>query len=413
MRRIRPQRTENSGDSGDAYREIVVPQKSGAATGAGKGNETRIAGKAFEEGDEARAIVGIDLPATVEALNDQGRGGVAGADIEDGPAGCHEAVRLAGDYGAAGFRLLGDQADVAGAEGRGQFVPGPIPGEFNVAVAAAKGFEGRTAGAGAGEGEVEAAIAAKVVDGRADGIDVVRQAEIAGVEYSERAAAGEGEGQNFGAIRPVIGDVDAVGGNAAGDETAAHAVAEGDDSVRLATDPVQKRTHDAGQTGAGAKDAEIHGDIGVEVHLPDEVARAEDGLEQASDEGQRGWCGQGQDQVRPGTKEAAAESAGEEGAVGERARKETVAEGQVRGADDLDGRAILGIGLGVGTATTDHADGMALSNQAAGQIREELASGCGVGVEKLIEDEDTHVANARGGYREAPILLGFRSECRR
>jgi hypothetical protein len=132
------------------------------------------------------------------------------------------------------------------------------------------------------------------------------------------------------------------------------------------------------------EDFEIDGDIGIEVHFPDEVAGAEDGLEETADDGERGGSGEGEDEVGPGAEEAAATRAGEEGGVREGAREEAASEGEVGGADDLDGGGIEGIGLGVGTASTDDADGMALGGEAAGEVREELAGGRGVGVEELI-----------------------------
>ena len=97
-----------------------------------------------------------------------------------------------------------------------------------------------------------------------------------------------------------------------------------------------------------------------------------------------GGGGEGEDEVRPGAKEAEVESAGTEGGVREGACQEGAAEGEVRSAGDLDGGGIKGIGFGVGTASTNDADGMALGGEAAGQVREELAGGRGVGVEELV-----------------------------
>src|ERR1035441_1185758 len=91
-----------------------------------------MGGEAFEKGDEALGIAGRHLPSTVEALNDEGRGGFAGTDVENGAAGGHEAVGFAGDDGTEGFGFLGDEADVAGAEGGGELAAGAIAGEFDV-----------------------------------------------------------------------------------------------------------------------------------------------------------------------------------------------------------------------------------------------------------------------------------------
>ena len=363
-----------------------MAEESDAAACAGEGDETGIGGEAFEKGDEARAIAGIDLPSTVEALNDQGRGGLAWTDVENGAAGGHEAIGLAGDDGAEGFRFLGDETNVAGP---GEFVAGPITEKGDVGVGiivGAEGFEGFALRAGSHKGEVEAAIGAEVVDCRAERIDVVGEAEIAPIEDPQRAGGGEREGLNFGAVRPVIGDVDALWGNAAADQTLAHAFAEGDNAIRLTTGVVERSAHEAGTPGAGVKDTEIDGDIGIEVHFPDEVAGTEDGLEKTTDDAERGGGGEGEDEVRPGAEETAVESAGEEGGVREGARHEAAAEGDVGSADDLDGRRIEGIGLdiGVGTAAADGADGVALGSEAASQIREELAGGRRVRVEELV-----------------------------
>src|ERR1019366_9254913 len=249
-----------------------------------------------------------------------------------GAAGGHEAIGLAGDDGAEGRRLLRDEADVTVSEGGGEFVAGAIAGKRDVAagiVAGAEGFDGFAPRPGSGKGEVEAAIGAEVVDCRANGLDIVGEAEIAGIEDSQRAGGGEREGLNFGAVRPVIGDVDALSGNAAADQTLAHAFAEGDNAIRLTTGVVERSAHEAGTPGAGVEDTEIDGDIGIEVHFPDEVAGTEDGLEETTDDAERGGGGEGEGEVRPGAEETAVESAGEEGGVREGARPEAAAEGDV------------------------------------------------------------------------------------
>jgi hypothetical protein len=136
---------------------------------------------------------------------------------------------------------------------------------------------------------------------------------------------------------------------------------------------VERGACEAGTPGAGIEDTEIDGDIGIHVHFPDEVAGAEHGFEEAADNGERGGRGEGEDEVGSGAEEAAAKSAGEEGGVREDPRREAAAEGEVARADNLDGGRIEGIGLGIGTATADDADGMTLGCQVAGKIREELA----------------------------------------
>src|ERR1035441_508011 len=127
-----PTSTEDGADAGDSDGEIVVAEEGGASALSGAGEEAGIGGEAFEERDEAPGIARGDLPSTVEALNDEGRGGFAGTDVENGAAGGHEAVGFAGDDGAEGFGFLGDEADVAGAEGGGELAAGAIAGEFDV-----------------------------------------------------------------------------------------------------------------------------------------------------------------------------------------------------------------------------------------------------------------------------------------
>src|ERR1035438_841091 len=58
------------------------------------------------------------------------------------------------------------------------------------------------------------------------------------------------------------------------DETLAHALAEGDDAIRVTTGAVERRAHEAGEPGAGMEDFEIDGDIGIEVKESHQRKRA-------------------------------------------------------------------------------------------------------------------------------------------
>src|ERR1035437_707734 len=95
----------------------------------------------------------------------------------------------------------------------------PITGEGDVGVPVAEGFETLTVRAGSGKSEVEAAIGAEMLDCRAKCIDVVGEAEIAGIEDPYRLGGWERKRIDFSAVRPVIGDVDSFAGNAAADQT--------------------------------------------------------------------------------------------------------------------------------------------------------------------------------------------------
>jgi hypothetical protein len=59
-------------------------------------------------------------------------------------------------------------------------------GDIGGVVFAAERLQARTQRPRAGEREVEAPVRAEVEDGRADGLDIVSEAEIAGVEDAER-----------------------------------------------------------------------------------------------------------------------------------------------------------------------------------------------------------------------------------
>ena len=90
------------------------------------------------------------------------------------------------------------------------------------------------------------------------------------------------------------------------------------------------------------------------------------------------------------------ESAGEERGIREGSAEEAAFEREVQSADDLDGRGRHRIRFGVRTAAADNADRLALGGEVTGEIGQELAGGSRVGVEKLVEEEDTH------GWRTDP-----------
>jgi hypothetical protein len=79
-----------------------------------------------EKGDEGGGVPGNNLPPTLMAADDECRGGLAGTDIENWPAGGHQAIGLAGDYRAKGGRFLGYETDVAGTEALDEFLAGPV-----------------------------------------------------------------------------------------------------------------------------------------------------------------------------------------------------------------------------------------------------------------------------------------------
>jgi hypothetical protein len=92
-------------------------------------------------------------------------------------------------------------------------------------VSAAESFQGAALRPGPGKGEVEAAVALEVPDGRPEGIDIVRQAEIPGIENLQRCGGGERQGMNFAAVCPVISHVDSPGGNTPANQSLPHAFA--------------------------------------------------------------------------------------------------------------------------------------------------------------------------------------------
>jgi len=141
--------------------------------------------------DDGGGVAGIHVPSTPEPVDDASGRGFPRSDVKNRPPGSHQAIGLAGDDGAEGRRFLGDEADVASPEGLGEFVARPIAGKLDVGVPTAEGFEGFAPRAGSGEGEVETAIGAEVVDCRAERIHVVSEAEIAGIEDTQRAGRGD------------------------------------------------------------------------------------------------------------------------------------------------------------------------------------------------------------------------------
>src|ERR1019366_595505 len=125
---------KDGADSCDPDGKVIMLEKCLATAGTGNMDERRVGCEVFEELDGGTRVAGIDLPSTVEALDDQGRGGILRTDVENGAASGHEAIGLAGDDGAEGRRVLRDEADVAGPEGRGELMAGAITGKRDVGV---------------------------------------------------------------------------------------------------------------------------------------------------------------------------------------------------------------------------------------------------------------------------------------
>lgn len=339
-----------------------------AAARARLTDEGGVGGEKFQERDEGGRITGIDLPAAAEAANDAGRSSFPRSDVKNGTAGGHEAIGLAGDDRTERNRLLGDQADVAGAEALRELMPGPVAGKRSVGygVFPAKGFERLALRSGAGESEAEAGVGTELMDGAANGFDIVGEPEVPRVEHGERGVLREGERVDFAAIGPVFGDVDEMRGDTVSSQAGAHAFAQGDDAVGPAAGAIESRTHGARTPGARLHEIEIDCDIGIDIHLPDEVAGSGEGFEEGADDAERRGRGEGEDEIRPGAEEAIAERAGEIGDVREEPRDQAVAERQAGGTDDFDWWGFQAVGLRVGTAGADHAGGVAVGGEQAG-----------------------------------------------
>ena len=111
--------------------------------------------------------------------------------------------------------MLGDEAEVAGGEVAGEAVAGLVGEEGDVVECAvtAEVFEGLAAWSGAGEDKAKAGVVLEGEHGGGDGVEVVGEAEVAGVEDAEDVGCGLwvvgcGEGGDEGAVGPVLGDVD-------------------------------------------------------------------------------------------------------------------------------------------------------------------------------------------------------------
>ena len=70
------------------------------------------------------------------------------------------------------------------------------------------------------------------------------QAEVAGIVHDQRPFW-ERQRRNFGAVRPVLGNVDLVFGDVAGDEPGLHVLTQHDDAVGIAAGPVRERANEA------------------------------------------------------------------------------------------------------------------------------------------------------------------------
>ena len=115
----------------------------------------------------------------------------------------------------------------------------------------------------------------QAVHGSDDGWDVMGEAEIAGVEDGEGPEGREGAA---GAMRTPSTQFSATTifseGMPRARRRSAHAGPEGDDAIGAAATEIGESADGAIDREAGGEDAEGDGDIGIEVHFPDEVPGA-------------------------------------------------------------------------------------------------------------------------------------------
>ena len=216
---------------------------------------------------------------------------------------------------------------------------------------------------------------------------------------------GCGEGGDEGAVGPVLGDVDSGSGDGVGEEAFFHAGAEDDDGVGVAAGVIGQGGECAGEEGARAEEAEVDGDAGVEVHFPDDVARAAEFFEEGAEEGEERGRGEGEDEAGFWSAEAPPECAEVEGGIGEEAGGAGAGEGESGGAEDAHGRRGLGgVRVGIAGAGADDGEVVALRGEVTRKAGEELAGGGGIGGEEVVEEE--------GGHRSSVTAVRLRLRLR-
>ena len=154
-----------------------------------------------------------------------------------------------------------------------------------------KCFEVAAAGASAGKDEPEAAGVVQAAHGSDDGWDVMGEAEIAGVEEGEGPEGREGAGGDEEPSTQFSATTIFSEGMPRARRRSAHAGSEGDDAIGAAAAEIGESADGAIDREAGGEDAEGDGDIGIEVHFPDEVPGAAEVLGEGAGRGRAaaGW----------------------------------------------------------------------------------------------------------------------------
>ncbi len=345
-------------------------------------------------------VVAIDVPAALEALDDAGGGGIGGADEKNWATSGEEAVDLAGNDRATAAFTLGHEADVTCCKTMAETVALDVWAEFDRgdAVGLAEAAELLPASAAPDEEEAEAIVIAQIEHGGGKGIEIVSEAEIAGVEQDEpTGVTGAGKRLDGGGVGPVVGDVDTTWVEATLHEAFLHALAKGDNSIGTTPGKVGEQAGGSVSETACFEVVEVDGDIGVDVHLPDEVSRSTQGANQGAEKREEWRRGQGEDKVRAGQGEAAYCSGDVEREIGQYATDPAANEGQRFYAVDLYGGRVARVGDGIATIGGDRVDGVTLGGEATREISEQLAGGCRVGPEKLVEEKDSQRAASKCG----------------
>jgi hypothetical protein len=190
--------------------------------------------------------------------------------------------------------------------------------------------------------------------------------------------------------------MDEVRGDAAGEEAIPHAGSEGDDAIGAAAGEIGNESGEAFGEAAGTKGLEGDGDVGIEIHFPDDVARAAEALREVPGYAEQGRGGEGEDDLGIGAEDVP-EGSGVVRAPGGEAGDRRPAEGGRGGVDDVDhhepeigpglrGRGALGR-TGVRRPGADDRNALPLVGELRRDISEKLAGRGGVRGEELVDEE--------------------------
>ena len=163
-----------------------------------------------------------------------------------------------------------------------------------------------------------------------------------------------------------------------------HAFAQNDDGICSVMDIAGQQRRDADEVREGREEADARRDIGIDVHFPNNVASSPQALEQSAHQRNKRRPRQRDDSIHVAHAHRVGEGSSEECCVRGNALPDAFSEVTILNANDFHvrrRRLACGISRVVGRPA-DHGNG--IGRQGPREVRQILAGGCRIRVEKLI-----------------------------